>query len=137
MKSCWNLKLSRGVTFVSLLVSTVTFSQYSAPEVEANTKTAEEEQYLFPIEPGTPNLLAGTMGELRSNHFHSGIVIRTNNEVNIPVVAAAEGYISRINVSETGFGKALYIQHPNGYSTVYAHLNRFSDEIDKYTREIQ
>ncbi len=137
MKSCWNLKLSRGVTFVSLLVSTVTFSQYSAPEVEANTKTAEEEQYLFPIEPGTPNLLAGTMGELRSNHFHSGIDVRTGSRIGVPVLAAQKGYISRVSISTGGYGNALYVTHPNGQTTVYGHLNHFAPKVAVYVRQQQ
>ena len=93
--------------------------------------------FLFPINSGNPSSLAGTFGELRGNHFHSGIDIRTNGEVDIPVSSAAEGYISRINVSEVGFGKAIYIQHPNGYTTVYAHLNKFSDKIERYVRNAQ
>jgi len=93
--------------------------------------------FLFPIKSGEQGSLAGTFAELRGNHFHSGIDIRTNSEVNIPVNAAAEGYISRINVSEVGFGKAIYIQHPNGYTTVYAHLNKFSEKIEQYVRKAQ
>ncbi|MDX1603975.1 MAG: M23 family metallopeptidase, partial [Salinimicrobium sediminis] len=63
--------------------------------------------------------LAGTFGELRSNHFHSGLDIKTQQREGLPVFASAEGYVSRINVAHFGYGKALYIQHPNGYTTVY------------------
>ncbi|HEY0611187.1 MAG TPA: M23 family metallopeptidase, partial [Chitinophaga sp.] len=72
-----------------------------------------------------PIVLAGNFGELRNNHFHSGMDIKTQQRENLPVHAAAEGYVSRVSVSHTGFGNALYITHPNGYTTVYAHLNRF------------
>jgi hypothetical protein len=78
----------------------------------------------------TPLVLAGSFGEIRSNHFHSGIDLSTGEQEGIPVKAAAEGYISRIKVASDGFGKALYITHPNGYVTVYGHLKRFSDAVD-------
>ncbi|MCF8230363.1 MAG: M23 family metallopeptidase, partial [Bacteroidales bacterium] len=63
-----------------------------------------------------PMYLSGTFGELRGNHFHSGIDIKTNGSEGIPIIAIADGYVSRIKVSPGGFGKALYIKHPNGYS---------------------
>lgn len=84
-----------------------------------------------------PLILSGTFAELRSNHFHGGLDIKTQQREGIPVVAAAQGYISRINVSPFGYGKALYIQHPNGYTTVYAHLRNFSPEIEQYIKKIQ
>jgi hypothetical protein len=85
----------------------------------------------------TPFVLAGTFGEIRSDHFHTGIDISTNNKQGKPVYAAADGFISRIKVSATGFGKALYITHPNGFVTVYAHLKNFSEPIEKYVRKVQ
>ncbi|GIV35948.1 MAG: hypothetical protein KatS3mg032_0327 [Cyclobacteriaceae bacterium] len=96
---------------------------------------AGQENFLFPIRPGNPASLAGTMGELRTTHFHSGIDIRTNNQIGWPVRAAASGYVSRITVTPGGFGLALYIKHPNGYTTVYGHLDRFRKDIDDYIRE--
>lgn len=84
-----------------------------------------------------PLALAGTFGELRSNHFHSGLDIKTQQREGLPVHAAAEGFVSRINVSHYGYGKALYIQHPNGYTTVYAHLKNFSPEIEEYIKKRQ
>ena len=82
-----------------------------------------------------PILLSGTFGELRSNHFHSGIDIKTNGRRGEKVYAAADGYVSRIKVSPWGFGKALYITHPNGYVTVYAHLFCFSGQIANYVKK--
>jgi hypothetical protein len=96
-----------------------------------------DDYYLFPIKPGVRNTLAGTMGELRSTHFHTGIDIRTGGTQGVPVQAAAGGYISRISVSPTGYGNALYVTHNNGQTTVYAHLLSFADDIEKYTAKKQ
>lgn len=84
-----------------------------------------------------PLVLSGTFGELRSNHFHSGLDIKTEQREGLPVLASAEGYISRINVAHFGYGKALYIQHPNGFTTVYGHLKNFSPKIEEYIKKIQ
>ena len=82
-------------------------------------------------------VLSGTFGELRSNHFHSALDIKTEQREGLPVYASADGFISRINVQHFGYGKALYMQHPNGYSTVYAHLQYFATEIQNYVKENQ
>lgn len=84
-----------------------------------------------------PIVLSGTFGELRSNHFHSGIDIKTQGKEGLPIYAAANGYVSRIKVSQYGFGKAIYLKHPNGYTTVYAHLKNFKPVIQKYVKGIQ
>ena len=92
---------------------------------------------IFPIKPGERNSLAGTMGELRSTHFHTGIDIRTEGREGLAVFAAADGYITRIAVSPSGYGNALYMLHPNGQTTVYAHLKEFSPEIAEYVKSQQ
>ncbi len=84
-----------------------------------------------------PLFLAGTFGELRSNHFHSGLDIKTQQKEGFNVLASADGYISRIRVSHWGYGKVLYVTHPNGYTTVYAHLKKFSPKIEAYLKEKQ
>lgn len=84
-----------------------------------------------------PINLAANFGAVRSNHFHMGLDIRTNSQENLPVVAAADGYVSRIKVERYGFGNAVYITHPNGYTTVYAHLNKYFDKLDEYVKERQ
>ncbi len=84
-----------------------------------------------------PIIFAGTFGELRSNHFHSGVDIKTQQKEGLPIYAPADGYVSRIKVKQFGYGKALYINHPNGYTTVYAHLSKFNDSIQKYVKSIQ
>ncbi len=79
-----------------------------------------------------PIYLAGNFGECRPGHFHSGIDIKTLGKENQPVHAAADGYVSRIKMEKGGFGHGLYITHPNGYTTLYAHLNKFAPAIQKY-----
>lgn len=86
---------------------------------------------------GFPMYLSGTFGELRTDHFHSGIDIKTDKETGKKVYAVASGYISRIKISLVGYGNALYITHPDGYMTVYAHLKRFNPKIQQYVRKIQ
>lgn len=93
--------------------------------------------FLFPINPGVQNYLAGTMGELRPNHFHAGIDVKTFGKINLPIYAIQDGFVSRIKVSRYGYGKVVYIEHPNGYTSVYAHLNKFSDALEKYITEKQ
>ncbi|NVN94296.1 MAG: M23 family metallopeptidase [Bacteroidetes bacterium] len=84
-----------------------------------------------------PLYLSGTFGELRNNHLHSGVDIRTQEKEGFIVYAPANGYVSRIKVSAWGFGNALYITHPNGYVTVYGHLKAFNPAIIAYLRKIQ
>jgi hypothetical protein len=82
-------------------------------------------------------ILSGTFGELRSNHFHSGIDIKTGGVTGKPILAVADGYVSRVSVSPGGFGKAVYIHHPNGYTSVYGHCDRFADSIARWVRAEQ
>ena len=84
-----------------------------------------------------PIRLAGNFGELRNNHFHAGLDFKTEQQTGLKVYAAAEGYVSRIKVSPYGYGTALYIRHPNGYSTTYGHLSKFSDDIAEYVKNAQ
>ena len=77
-------------------------------------------------------LVTGTFGELRLNHFHSGVDFRTQEKEGMPVYAVADGIVVRIKVSPFGFGRALYLDHPNGFTTVYGHLQKFNPELEKY-----
>lgn len=97
--------------------------------------TANEHGFISPL--NIPIQLSGNYGELRTNHFHSGLDIRVGGVAGEPVKAMADGYISRIFVSPYGYGKALYVAHPNGYTTVYAHLDRFNTTLTNYTLERQ
>ncbi len=81
--------------------------------------------------------LSGNFGEVRGNHFHSGLDLRTGGAEGKSVFTIEDGFVSRIVVSPTGFGKALYINHPNGKTSVYAHLRGFSPEISTYVKEYQ
>lgn len=82
--------------------------------------------------------LTGTFGELRNNHFHAGMDIRSaDGKAGEPVFAAAEGYVSRIKVQAGGYGNALYISHPNGYTTVYAHLQEYAPFIAPLVKKTQ
>lgn len=82
--------------------------------------------------------VSGTFGELRNDHFHAGIDIKSlDGAAGEPIMAAADGYISRIKVEEFGYGNVLYVSHPNGFTTVYAHLDRFAPKIQAYVRQRQ
>ncbi|WP_457653923.1 M23 family metallopeptidase [Rhodocaloribacter sp.] len=84
-----------------------------------------------------PLTLAGNFAEMRSNHFHAGLDLKTGNRIGLPVHAAADGWVSRIKVSPTGYGLALYVDHPGGYTTVYGHLSRFADTLATYVKRLQ
>ena len=84
-----------------------------------------------------PLKLSGNFGELRSSGFHSGIDIKTLGKEGVEIKSIDDGYISRISISLSGFGKAIYITHPNGFTSVYAHLSKFNDSIEKYIRAYQ
>ncbi|MFT6369769.1 MAG: murein DD-endopeptidase MepM/ murein hydrolase activator NlpD [Maribacter sp.] len=84
-----------------------------------------------------PIILAGTFGELRSNHFHSGIDIKTQQREGLPVYSIGDGTITRVKVALWGYGKVLYVTHPNGYTSVYGHLRKFTPKIEEYIKKIQ
>ncbi|MFA7492192.1 MAG: M23 family metallopeptidase [Proteiniphilum sp.] len=101
-----------------------------------STLLSYSQQYRNPVT--IPAALSGNFGELRNNHFHSGIDFKTQQVVDKPIVAIEEGYVSRISVSPGGYGLALYIDHPStGHTSVYAHLNSFSKEIADWVKEQQ
>ncbi|MEZ8002899.1 MAG: M23 family metallopeptidase [Patiriisocius sp.] len=98
-------------------------------------KTIDPNYFSNPLD--IPMILSGSFGELRNNHFHSGLDIKTQQRSGVPVYAPADGYVSRIKVGHYGYGKALYIKHPNGYSTVYAHLQKFEPAIQDFVKQNQ
>lgn len=112
---------------IFLFLNPVAFSQES--------KKYPKDYFIKPVD--IPLVLSGTFGELRSNHFHSGIDIKTQGREGLKIYSVADGYVARIKVSHWGYGKAIYIKHPNGYTTVYAHLQRFSPKIEKYIKKQQ
>jgi len=114
-------------TFLSyfILATFVSFAQVKHPK----------DYFRNPLD--IPSVLSGTFGELRSNHFHAGIDLKTQGKEGLKVYATANGYVSRIKVAQYGYGKTIYISHPNGYTTVYAHLSKYADKIENYVKKIQ
>jgi len=123
------------ITYLSLLLSIFISNHLTAQQTYSNhVYPLTEFRSPLDIEPPA---LAGSFGELRANHFHSGIDFRTNQRIGYPVYATADGFISRLRVQNSGFGLALYINHPNGYTTVYGHLSRFNPKIAQIVKNIQ
>lgn len=81
--------------------------------------------------------VSGTFCELRGNHFHAGLDIRTGGREGWPVLASADGYVERVKVSTSGYGRVVYIRHPNGFTTVYGHLQKFKGELANYVKDAQ
>lgn len=94
-------------------------------------------QNYFTAPMDTPIYLSAPFGSLRENHFHSGMDIRTNEREGLPIYAVADGYVSRIKISPIGYGKAVYIDHPNGYTSVYGHLLKFEGDLATYIKDYQ
>jgi hypothetical protein len=113
------------------IVSVLAFATLQAQQVAAGADRGYPQDY-FRNPLDIPILLAGNFGECRPGHFHSGIDIKTAGVENKEVHAAADGYVSRIKMESGGFGHGLYITHPNGYTTLYAHLNKFAPAIQQY-----
>ena len=125
------VKLYAGVL---ILLSLVSYRDLKA-QPASQSKQYPQGIFIYPLD--LPPSTAGGFAELRSNHFHSGLDFRTNQREGYPVHATYNGYISRIRVQFGGFGNALYITHPNGYTSVYGHLQRFSPEIATILRAEQ
>ncbi|AWI27086.1 M23 family metallopeptidase [Flavobacterium pallidum] len=84
-----------------------------------------------------PLFLSGSFGEIRANHFHAGLDFKTQQKEGWPVHAAADGYVARIKISPYGYGKAIYVNHPNGFTTVYGHLSKANGAIEAYIKKAQ
>ncbi len=125
----------------SLLLIIYLVSDTSSNLAFAQRRQANQSQeypkgyFMFPIQPGQQASLSGGFGDLRTNHFHAGLDIRTGGAEGLSIYAAAEGYVSRIRVMRGGYGNVLYITHPNGYTTVYGHLKNYSSRIEAYLRQ--
>ncbi len=127
------MRLSEFGKIFLLFISVSTSAQFSKPEEPVeNIKVSAS--YLFPVNPGVKNSLAGTMGELRSTHFHAGIDVRTNNMTGVPIRATQSGYVSKVSVSSYGYGKAIFITHPDGNTSVYGHLDAFRGPVADYVK---
>jgi hypothetical protein len=103
--------------------------------VFTNNVTRVFPEYDSPLD--IPIKLAGNFGEVRNDHWHLGLDIRTNGKENLSVRSVADGWISRVTISATGYGNAIYITHDNNRTSLYAHLNSFSDPVAGYVAAIQ
>ena len=103
---------------------------HTAEHISHQSKAYPKGYFIYPLH--IPPSLAGNFGDLRANHYHMGLDLRTQQRENLPVVAAADGYVSHIRVGPFGYGRAIFLTHPNGYTTVYGHLNKFFPELEDY-----
>jgi len=110
------------------------FGQFRIPDLPGMEAPFGEEKYIFPVNPGIPGFLAGSMGELRSTHFHAGLDIRTSNMTGVPIRTAMDGYVSRVIIGTFGYGKVVFVAHPNGQTTLYAHLSGLNGKMGNYVR---
>ena len=117
---------------------TTAFFLFLSPSLSAQTiqsRPYPKNYFRYPLD--LPPVTAGTFGELRPNHFHSGLDFKTKQITGFPVHAAQDGYISRLRVEFGGFGNAIYITHPSGFTTVYGHIERFAPALEKAVRQAQ
>jgi hypothetical protein len=118
------------------ITRTFLFILLSLPGLSVLSQSGDPRNY-FRNPLNIPMQLSANFGELRPNHWHMGLDIRTNAKENVPVVAAAEGYIAKVGIRPQSFGRFIIINHPNGLSTLYGHLNDFYPELEKYVTEQQ
>ncbi len=117
-----------GYRILFLLLTFITFQTYAQQKYPKN---------YFGKPMDLPLILAGNFGELRNNHFHSGLDIKTRGEQGYAVNSVADGYVSRIRIQAWGLGKAIYVTHPNGFTSVYGHLKKFTPKIEAYLKKQQ
>ena len=91
--------------------------------------------FIYPLDREV--IITGNYGEIRPNHFHAGLDFSTDPSVNLPIKSVGDGYVSRIKISSVGYGRVLYITHPNGYVSVYAHQKKYVSKIDNFIRQKQ
>jgi Peptidase family M23 len=115
------------ITFVSLLIQNI--------QAQKTQLSYPKGYFLFPINPNQQNYLSGGMGDLRSDHFHAGIDIKTQGREGLPVYATGDGYISEVRVQTSGYGNVIFITHPNGFVSVYGHLKEFAEPLASYVRK--
>jgi murein DD-endopeptidase MepM/ murein hydrolase activator NlpD len=131
IKNYWISRLNKKQLVVAILAFFTTSSAFAQYAPKAG-------EFLFPIKPGERNYLSGSMGEIRSNHFHGGLDIKTDQREGLPVYAAADGYISRVKQSTYGYGNIIFITHPtNGLVTTYAHLREFGKPLADFILQKQ
>lgn len=117
--------LTMRLLFISCIFTSFCYAQVEYPK----------DYFRSPLD--IPLILSGTFGELRTNHFHSGLDIKTQQREGLKVYSIADGYVSRIKVQHFGYGKAVYVTHPNGYTSVYGHLQSYAPKIEAYIKALQ
>ncbi len=132
------------IVYTVLLVGLLLIGQRSVSQLLVRHKTPTS--YIEPdrVAPNAFDLpmrispeLAGGFAELRVNHLHSGVDFKTQKRVGVPIYAPADGWVSRIRISSFGFGYALYLDHANGFTTVYGHLQAYADDIAEVAENMQ
>ncbi len=118
----------KNTPFFFLLLSLLFTSEVTAQYAAKTHIAFDKLELASPME--IPLILAGNFGEMRGNHFHTGLDIKTKGVIGQKVLAIEEGYVSRVRVSPWGYGNAIYISHPNGLTSLYAHLSKFPPAID-------
>lgn len=118
-----------------LHVLNIIFCLFLSMQAYSQSFVYSRNYFRWPVD-NKPAIVAN-FGELRSNHWHMGLDVRTDQKVNMPVYAAADGYIAKITVTPFGYGQAIYINHPNGLTTVYGHLNKFFSKLDSLVKSEQ
>ena len=131
-----------GITLGLIFSSSFIPYKLGSAAIQQDKPTTQATPKVFPqgyfVEPTDSSLsIAGNFGEIRPNHFHAGLDVKTGGREGCMVLAAASGYVSRVKISATGYGKCLYITHPNGFVTVYGHLQRLYGKIADYVRNEQ
>ena len=119
------------LSFLFLLCFSFVYTK--AQPYKASTYPKEDFRYPLDLTPS----IAGSFGDLRPNHFHSGLDFRTNQREGYPIFAVSDGYIARLRVQIGGFGQAIYINHPNGYTSVYAHLSAYAPSLAQKVKSAQ
>ncbi|MFR9564150.1 MAG: M23 family metallopeptidase, partial [Rikenellaceae bacterium] len=112
-------------TATATAAATATKSTEVAPKVSS---------YAYPIKD-VARLYSANFGEMRPNHFHSGVDIKSDGTSGKQIVSVADGYVSRLAISPTGYGLSIYVTHPNGMTSQYGHLSRFREDIAKYAED--
>ena len=125
------MRRSTHVSFLFFLITHFAFVSQAQPRL----KNYPQDYFRDPL--NIPISLSGNFGELRPGHYHMGLDIKTMAKQNLPVYAAADGYVARIKIEPAGFGRAIYINHPNGFTTLYAHLNDFIPALEIWLKEQQ
>lgn len=116
---------------ISILLSLI----FTSVQAQKTQLSYPKGYFLFPINPNQQNFLAGGMGDLRSDHFHAGIDIKTQGREGLPVYVTGDGYISEVRVQTSGYGNVIFITHPNGFVSVYGHLKTFAEPLASYVRK--